>query len=236
MTFLNLYSEALLRQAVIDAHTKELEALPSEAELREMYTLSKRHMRRMQELLRHEGRKERFRRVFVTARKGAAVAAVFIAILSALLLTNPEVRAAVKNAFNVFVEWTEKFTSYTFRGTEASAEPVEWEPAYVPEGFEVSYYDFLYGSTEIQYTNQEGIVILFISSPPDGVSLHAIDNEHQKYERTEINGVEYEIFAADSLEYMSYVSWVDNGYFFSISGQIEVEMLMEMAYSVAPQK
>ena len=80
--------EAMLKQAVIKSHMKELAALPPEEELRKMYTFSERHNKRMRKLFA----KERRRAIFADVYRYAKLAAAVICVATTVIFS-PERRA-----------------------------------------------------------------------------------------------------------------------------------------------
>jgi len=221
-------SEALLRQAAIDDHMNELDAIPPAEELRRMYAFSMRHEARMRALFR----KEKYRARGAAIIKGARHVAVFIVVTGALLfgalLTNSEVRATVRDTI---VEWFEQFTRYSFDDDTPTQEDVSWAFGYLPVGYiEEETYPFA-ERVSIDYVNADGDIIEFQYALASVISF-AIDNEHSIFETKSYNGQVYDIYATISSEYPSYVIWKRDGYAFYLDGYVPCEELLQMAYSL----
>jgi hypothetical protein len=221
--------EAMLRQAVIKSHMKELAELPSDEELRKMYTFSERHNKRMRKLFASDRRRD----VFIVVRNWSKVAAVVVCIMTTvlfgILLTSSEVRAAVRETVTSWFGLFERFES-----TQPYENFVErdWSPEYLPIGF------ILIDSIELgeikffEYVNADGVIIDFSSRLSDSATyISSTDAEHSIIS---LNGVDYHLFlATDDAEYKSNsVVWDMQGYRFTIAGVYDIDELLEIAVSV----
>ncbi|MDQ4679252.1 hypothetical protein, partial [Stenotrophomonas maltophilia group sp. RNC7] len=108
--------EALFRQAVINNFKEEIESIPSKDQLAKNYSFSPIFEMKMKKVFAKDQRKSFIKMSMNYARKVASIIIIVFGIMFFTLLFSPEVRAAVGN---VFVEWYEKFTSFTYRTEEA---------------------------------------------------------------------------------------------------------------------
>jgi len=218
-------SEALLRQAVIDDHTNELDAIPPAAELRRMYAFSARHEVRMRALFKKEKRKERGTAIFKAARRVAVLILATCTLLFGAFLTNAEVRAAVHDTI---VEWFEKFTRYSYNEDIPVEEGSAWELGYLPEGYAIGY---IHSPKMIDFENAVGDIIAFQYSTASSISF-GIDNEHSTYEIVVNDEQAYNLHTSISDDYPSYVVWQQDGYAFCLDGYVSSDELLKMAYSI----
>jgi hypothetical protein len=228
----NPFGEAMLRQAFIEYHRRELAALPPEAELAKLHTFSSGHEVRMKALLAKADRRVFWHKAVRVSRRVAAVVLIAVTLLFGLLLTHPEVQAAVQK---VFVEWYDTFTRFAFPDTQVIAPDVEWQLAYVPEGFEQSFYAYSNGDTEIEYQNLEGEFIRLQVLPTIQASF-SVDNENSNYTVKQVDDVEYQVFSASSDEYVSRILWDKDGYAFMLTSTLTTQEIMEIALSSESKK
>lgn len=227
-----VFSEAMLRYAVIENHNREMAELPSDEELAKLYTFSDRHNARMKALFSKEARKAALKAVFKMSKRVAAVLIISIAVLFAALLTNSDVRAAVGRTI---VEWFEGFTSFRFQGEETENMDGVWVPEYLPDGFTLTaeYPNDLF--TSVEYGDQAGVVIYFDYSSDESFTV-STDNENSDYEIVVHEGIEYHVFTAKSDEYRSKILWKRGSFGFSLVSALNSDELLKMALSVTPKK
>jgi len=226
------YSEALLRQAVIENYKRELSAIPSDEQLAQLYAFSKHHETRMRRLFVRERRRTFSRVALFYLKRALAVLLIAVTLVFGLLMLNPNVRAAVRD---VIIEWHDKFTSFTFSGEIADI-AIEWRPIYLPEGF-VESEVLKYGAfTDIIYTNHEGVEIRFsFTDAHDGFSA-SIDNENRLIESVEINGIDAFVMTSLSVDVEHGIIWNSGGYFFELWSFLSISELQRIAESVTPEK
>lgn len=107
---------------------------PDKAELDGKFTYSKRHIKRMDRLLKNYD--SWFYRATCTTKRQVVAASVVILIgFNTLMITNVEARAAV---INFSVEVYERFSTIVFQNEETTPNTIIdfYEPEYVPDGFE----------------------------------------------------------------------------------------------------
>ena len=111
--------EALFRQAVIDDFNKEIDSIPTNEQLAKIYSFSPEFEIRMKKLFIKDHRRSLLKNTMLYSRRVASVLIIVLGLLFGTLLFNTEVRAAVGK---VFVEWYERFTSFTFKDDEIISE------------------------------------------------------------------------------------------------------------------
>lgn len=224
--------ETLLKRAVVENFENEMASIPSNEELAELYTFSKRHETRMKHLFRKERAKSYLLATAKFAKRIAAVFVVVMAILFGALLFNADVRAAVGN---VIVDWYEKFTSFTFTG-EKQINKSEWRPTYIPEGFEEVNVVVVGAFTDVFYTNATGIELRFTYSATLGDLNISVDNEQKQVELITIDGQDVTKVTALIPEIENGVIFQHQGYTFDIWSLIEIEELLKIAESIEIKK
>jgi hypothetical protein len=214
--------EAVFRQAVIDNFERELEEIEKEPDV----PVSERQQHRMASLLAKGQRRGNAVPVFVWIKKLASVAAALFILLSAALLTVPEVRASVGEAI---IMWFDAFAQFG-QGDSDEADIAEWRPTSPPEGFIESEKIQAGEITAIYYTNGVGAVIEFTYVTNDNTL--STSNEGVEYGQSSHGGIVYHTFAAVSGDYKSAVVWDTDGYLFAVTGYLPMEQLLETAWSV----
>jgi hypothetical protein len=129
------FTDDMLREAVVRADIRELEALPADHEI--THEFSKRFERKMKKLVRRSKTGNQAGRVVFLRRRAVALAAAIV-ILLATAMSVSAVRAAV---FEFITEVYEKFTHIFFEESppsqESSDEFIVRRPSFIPEGFEL---------------------------------------------------------------------------------------------------
>jgi hypothetical protein len=221
--------EAILRQAVIKNHENEIAAIPTDEELRKLYTFSDEHNRKMKKMFSADRRQEAFVVIFKWTKVAAITICISASVLFSALLTSAEFRKAVGD---VIVTRFERFTK--FESLEANDNFIErdWSPEYIPTGF-VLHDNYEVGEIKgIEFINADNIMIDFMYMP-SGFST-SVDNEHLGYSIIVENGIIYHLFEATSENerYENMIVWDMNGYRFMITSNYNVDELMKIAFSV----
>ncbi len=162
----------------------------------------------------------RIRRALLVA---ALIAVMLIGSITAYALTHPEI---IYNIKKTITEWT-----FHFQQTDPEAAEKEFVPLKpeTPEGFEIIYEEVVPSlSYDIQYEDIDGHNIIYSQYEIESLELK-ISGEGEEYTDIEING-------STGQAYHQVNDWSivwDNGYYvFRITGNCELEMLIEMAESV----
>jgi len=216
---------ALIKAAEIDYMSK----IPPDDEIIVSPTLK----HKMHRLLRNPSGYIRNRRrpIFMRVLRTAAMVAISLTIAFGALMTVPKVRAAVVD----FVRsWFSTHTEYRIVGlpnTEIGA----WKIGYVPQGYELAndYSDVL--GVFLEFRNAEG-ALLFIDITGGAGAIY-LDNEHAEFYEIDINGNSADVYESNTVGYPSHIIVYDAGKTITItvSGETEIEELIETAKSIAPQ-
>ncbi|MHB8061777.1 MAG: DUF4367 domain-containing protein [Ruminiclostridium sp.] len=224
--------DAVFAQAVIKNFEDELAEIPSRQELEKTYSFSAVHIAKMKKLFGQDKRKDILRRIGIWGRSTAAVIVIIMALFFGVMLSSPQVRAAVTD---VIVQWYEKFTSFT-SGTNEQTKVynIEWWPAYLPDGF--SEHEILQtgGINEICFYNTNGkdITLIYLTS----TGSIAVNNEGVIYSTVTVNDIVYHLFESKEEGTRSSIVWDMNGYRFTILSEYPIKELQKMAVSVAAEK
>jgi hypothetical protein len=216
------YTEALFAQVVRDNCQRNLE---EDLNNKEPIEYSQSHIIKMEKLIRDDEKRELRSKIFTWSRRFAATAAALVVVASGVLLTVPEVRAAVAGAVE---NWTEHFTKFT--GDTIDSDYRQWELGYVPEGFilesEIKDED-IYDAT---YINSENLMFSFqYMSLEHSIS---VNNENVEYYTQFIGNTIYHIFSSNNREQSSTVLWDNGNQLFCLSGDLSADDLLIIAKNI----
>jgi len=216
-------SEAVFRQTVIDNFERDTVETCKQPDIE----VSERQERRMEKLFAKEKWRKRGIMIRLWAKRLVlAVASLFI-VFNGVLLTIPEVRATVAD---VLIKWFDEFTQFGQKGSTDNALFPNWHPSKLPEGFSKVSESQTDAIISIRYTNEEGSLILF-KCVPNNDSL-SVNNENVDYSQIMNDGVVYHTFTAISHEHQSAVVWDMDGFIFTVSSNLPIEQILEVAWSV----
>jgi hypothetical protein len=219
--------EAMLREAVTANFRSKMDAMPSEDEIMKEHPLSDGHNRRMDALFAMERRQAVTRKMFVNAKAAVIFICVTATLTFALMMTNPEVRAAVRNAV---VSFYEGFTRVEFEEPHNDEKEAQgFSPRHIPHGFELTHSEILGFNYLAIYENADGNIIILDIGPPDAINVD--NDEHTYYEETH-DGVIYHIHEALDEDKFTSVMWTNKGFMFSLKGNARKEEFMDMARSM----
>ncbi|WP_312810196.1 DUF4367 domain-containing protein [Sedimentibacter sp.] len=221
--------EALFRQAVIDNFNEEIESIPSNEQLSEIYSTSPKFEMMMKNLFIKDHRKSFLKKAMFYSKRVASIFIIVLGLLFGTLLFNTEVRAAVGK---VFVEWYERFTSFTFKDDEIISEKKDWTLGYLSEGYVQENYEVLGRITSIEFTNNQGEKIRFTYGPEEGITNISVDNENHEINSCVI--LDNEAFSISAVDdaFDNGVIWNMDGHTFDLWGKISVDELKKMAESI----
>jgi len=154
-----------------------------------------------------------------------------VTILSLVLLTNPEVRAAIKNTI---IEWYDKYTSIIFKGQETSDTGAikEFKFEYIPAGYSESLIEKFGKSSDMEYENGLGDFI-YISYWPDSYSASiSIDNENHIIKSEIINGYDAYIAEATNDDFDNGIILSMEGYRFTLWSKLPTNELIKIVESI----
>jgi hypothetical protein len=223
----NLF-EAVLQQAVRKNLENQLAAIPPDDELKQMYSFSDEHNRKMKKLFAADNRREAFKIVYKWGKVAVVAVCVSATLVFGTLLTSAEVRKAIGD---VIVTWFSQFTKFQSPELSDDFTEREWTPEYLPEGFAfLNTYEV--GSMKgIEYSNSS-IIIEFNYKPSDYST--SVDNEDMKYSVIVEKDTVYHIFESaikDERE-DNIIVWDIDGYRFTIIGNYDIDELIKIAFSV----
>jgi len=226
--------EALFRQAVIDEYKEDIDSLPSNEELKKLYPVSAKFDFKMRKIIARYRRKGIYKNIIKHTQKVAVVFLIISTVLFGMLMTNPEVRAAVGN---VIVEWFETFTSITFsRQEETKTEQNKLHPEYLPDGFTITSSLELLDLTRIIFSNESDNEIRFMYSANDILTNISIDNEHHIIEDFIINSSAAFIATATDADFDNGIVFIYENYVVEVWGKISVEELIKIAETISVLK
>jgi hypothetical protein len=220
--------EKLFYDLAAQATERMMEELPSEEELSHKLSFTPAFERRMEKLFANpKSARTRDRRAW----RILAIAAAILILLTSALMSVSAVREAV---FKFFVTLYEKYVVVWFAPEDDTLMAPETilefrEPAYVPPGFEQDSAETSEQFHSVSYLDDEGLFLLFRQTILDSVQ-YALDIE---------GAIGKELFEIHGTTAMYRVKnelleaiWTDNEYSYYLTGQIDVEQALKMAYSV----
>lgn len=226
----DLIFEALFRQAVIDNFNEEIDSIPTNEQLSKKYLFSTEFEMQMKALFAKDRRISSIKTFILYSRKVASIFIIVLGLLFCTLLFNTEVRASVGK---VFIEWYEKFTSFTFRGDEVVDEKKDWNLKHLPEGYAQENYELLGSITNIEFINNQGNKIRFSYRPEKSFTNISVDNENHEIASCIILDKEAFAISAVNDKFDNGVIWNMNGHTFSLWGKLPIDELKKMAESIS---
>jgi hypothetical protein len=221
--FCDDYTEALFAQVVRDNCQQNIE---EDLYNKEPIEYSQNHIITMEKLIHNDEKREIRSKVFTWSRRFVATAAAFIVVTSGVLLTVPEVRAAVAGTIQ---NWTEQYTK--FKGEPTEGEFEQWALSYIPEGFvlesetvEANFYDATYiNSVNKMFSFQYADIEYSIS----------INNEDVIYRTLYEDGILYYIFDTLDDKHSNSVLWDNGSQIFYVYGDLSVDDLLKIAKNIS---
>jgi hypothetical protein len=218
------FTDEMLREAVVRADIRELEAMPADHEIE--HEFSKRFERRMGKLIRR-GKTGSPAGGAVFLRRRAVALAAAIVILLATAMSVSAVRAAV---FEFITEVYEKFTHIFFEESPPSQESADElsirRPSFIPEGF------------ELVSEKTAGPVLLVYEKGSDYISYSQqrlkdvsmdINTEGAELEELEFNGLPAKYYSNRGVQNLL---WYDDEYLYMVSSTLDRDTVFRIAGSV----
>ncbi len=228
--------DARLKRALEIAYERKWEALDKEVEQGPKYAFSKEYDEKVLNesfkvldtgigIRRNAWDKPQFygrpriRRALLIA---ALIALMIIGSVTVYAISHPEI---IYNIKKTFTEWT--FSIQQSDPNEITDEFIFLEPE-IPDGFNIVSEEKLTNWYEVQYENDQGEIIFYTQNIAENLGL-TISGEGQEYKDIKINGNK-------GLAYSQNNSWTiiwDNGYYiFELMGNVDYDMLLNMAESI----
>jgi len=218
------FTDEMLREAVVRADIRELEAMPADHEIE--HEFSKRFERRMGKLIRRSKTGSPVGAIaFLRRHMVAFVAAIIILFASAMSVS--AVRAAV---FEFITEVYEKFTHIFFNESRSSSDSagefIVRRPSFIPEGFELVSEKtagpvllvYEKGSDYISYSQQR----------VEDVSMD-INTEGAELEELEFKGLPAKYYSNQGVQNLL---WYDDEYLYMVSSTLDRDTVFRIAGSV----
>lgn len=218
------FTDEMLREAVVRADIRELEAMPADHEIE--HEFSKRFERRMGKLIRRGKTGSPVGAIaFLRRHMVAFVAAIIILFASAMSVS--AVRAAV---FEFITEVYEKFTHIFFNESRSSSDSagefIVRRPSFIPEGFELVSEKtagpvllvYEKGSDYISYSQQR----------LEDVSMD-INTEGAELEELEFKGLPAKYYSNQGVQNLL---WYDDEYLYMVSSTLDRDTVFRIAGSV----
>jgi len=145
------------------------------------------------------------------------------------LLTQPEVYAAVQNVFrSVF----DKYDKYEYIGEEVTFDNFDdgIRLGYVPDGYCLSEGDYSPFDVTLFYKNETDKIIFEYGIANGLVSYY--DNEHNSYEAFNLNGIEYQYYKSNDVDFDNKLIWYEDGYVFGIYAHLSKDELVKIAENI----
>lgn len=224
----NKIFDIVLAEALKECMDEELEEV-DRIVADEKYELSPQFDRDMKKFINSIGRKDRIKKYARNCVKAVVSLAAVFGIFFGVLLTQPNVFAAVQNVFrSVF----DTHDMYEFVGEELTIENFDnsFRLGYVPDGYCLSEGFYSSMSVTLFYKNKTDKII-FEYGIAETASIQ-LDNEHNSYYEFEYNGTEYHYYESNDSDFSSTLLWYDEGYDFEIFAHLPKDELIKIAENI----
>ena len=218
------FTDEMLREAVVRADIRELEAMPADYEIE--HEFSKRFERRMEKLIRRGKTGSPVGAIaFLRRHMVAFVAAIIILFASAMSVS--AVRAAV---FEFITEVYEKFTHIFFNESRSSSDSagefIVRRPSFIPEGFELVS-EKMAGPVLLVYEKGSDY-ISYSQQRVEDVSMD-INTEGAELEELEFKGLPAKYYSNQGVQNLL---WYDDEYLYMVSSTLDRDAVFRIAESV----
>ena len=220
--------DIVLKEALRESMEREFKKI-DEMVLDEPHEFSPEFEKKMRKTINSVGRKDRIKKYARNCVKAVVSFAAVFGIFFGVLLTQPNVFAAVQNVFrSVF----DKYDKYEYIGEELTSENFDngIRFGYVPDGYCLSkgYYSPI--DVTLFYTNETDKIIFEYGIANFTTSLY--DNEHNTYYEFEHNGTDYHYYESNDKDFDSILLWYDEGYEFDIYAHLSKDELIKIAENI----
>ncbi len=224
--------DAALKKAFCDYTDNLLDSFPDCETLSEKYPLSKKEERFFERIMKEKKYGKPLALVYLS--RAAVIFLCFVTLAAAVMLSSPTVRAAVKN---VFMQWFEKYTLFTFVQTEPGKDDFQnvedVKIGYIPEGYELGFEDKMpMAFTYIYYSrdndpDKDIMINIFKNETTDLFT----DNERSEYTKMNINGHESWLIY-DEANVGGTIIIVGNKISVTVDANVEKDELIKIAESI----
>ncbi len=224
----NKIFNAILAEALEDCLDDELKKY-DEIKFDRTHEFSPQYKKKRRKIINSVGRKNRIKKYkHIAVRSVISIAAAF-GLVFGVLLTQPEVYAAVKNVFrSVF----DKYDEYEYVSEELTVENFDdsFRLGYVPDGYLLS--NGVYSPAYVILTyEKENEIIEFNYGIADSLSA-SYDNEHNLFETFTVDKIEYYYYKSNDKDFYSTLLWYENGYVFSLDAQLSKDEFIKIAENI----
>ncbi len=224
----NKIFDIILAEALEECLDEELKKY-DEIKLDKPHEFSKEYKRKMRKIANSVGRKDRIKKYKrIAVRSVISIAAAF-GIIFGVLLTQPEVYAAVQNVIrNVF----DKYDKYEYVSNELTVGNFDdsFRLGYVPDGYFLS--NGVYSPAYVILTYENGNEIIELNyGIADDISAN-YDNEHNLFDKFTIDGIEYYYYKSNDEDFYSTILWYNEGYSFSLNAHLSKEEFVKIAENI----
>ena len=218
--------DAILRDAVAEAAEAQAAALTDAAQELPEHRFSRRFQRRIARLLKDPLRYAR--PVWQQALRTAAMILVTLGLTGTVLLSFPQVRAAVWNFLRTVYETHTEYR-FTEPAPEETAELPTLHANWLPEGYEETYVRNTGNDVLIEHRNESNNIISIQYSIANEGSVFSIDNEHTTETTITFNGTSYISYFNKETGWRS-LTWfsADGDVFYQLDGPCTTEELLKI--------
>ena len=218
--------DALIKEALIQDCYNELAELEKTVK---PHTFSERFEKNIAKMKRKVFGKERLKATGAIIRNTAAVVMIVIGLTFGVLLTQPEVYAAVENVIKSVFDGHD---DYWITGSNVTVETFNSKMrfGYVPDGYYLCSGTYSPVYVQLIYTNDND-EITFEYAIAKGLSL-SLDNEHNSYETLYHNNIEYHYYESHDDDFFNSLIWNDSGYAYSIYAHLPKEEIIKIAENI----
>lgn len=227
----NKLFDALLKVAAEESVISELEALPSDDELAEMYPRSDILDARVKKIIARSDSGRRRMRAIRTFARAAASLAILIVVGSAVLFSVEGSRIFI---LNTIIDIRNDYTVIEFESlAPAGIARFHFDmPRVLPDGFEYIESEYLNSMSITVYAAPGGEQVLLTEFFGEGMTMH-IGRLDREFSIQEIDGREVYIFEATGYEAdMNIILWTEGYNVLQIMSAIDIEELLAVVVSI----
>jgi len=224
--------DLLLKQALEASMEEDTQQLLEQAEALPEFPASRRFTQRMKQLLKAP--KKQLRPRWQKHLQHAAAVLLALGLSAAVLLSSPQVRAALARVIR-----TDKatHTQFEFYGSADGITLPDLAPAWLPEGYELVSEVKTSRSKTIRYESSEHFIQLRYFLMESGTSF-GIDSEHFSEQPILLDKIEcLQYTNSDNPDYLI-LTWCseDESVFYSLSGSCGFDKLERVFFSISEKK
>lgn len=216
-------TDELLREALELEIAARMEAVPAHLPA---HGFSKRFLRKMRRLERDADRPKVLR---IAARETRRAACVLLAAAVVGMAAVMSVEGLRTRFFDILIETYQKYSQVFFQKDEEYAHPREFlyrEPTYIPEGFELTFSEYVEG-VGLEYEDGEGGSISYLQSWQSGTGIQ-LNTEGVELEETTVNGWPGYYYSNKGTQTLL---WYDDYYVYTVLSSLDKEEVEKIAKS-----